>query len=128
MDCLDNLVASLSARGCPRDALRLVGFSQGACIVAEYICRHPQHYGGVAALTGGLIGPEGTTWSGDSLADTPILLATSDIDPWIPLARAEESRDVLTERGAVVDFRVYEGMDHIINDDEIAALRQLIIE
>jgi predicted esterase len=56
------------------------------------------------------------------------LLATSDIDPWIPLARAEESRDVLTERGAVVDFRVYEGMDHIINDDEIAALRQLIIE
>ena len=55
-----------------------------------------------------------------------ILYGTSNIDPWTPLQRAEESRDVLTLRGAVLDFRVYEDMDHIINDDEIAALRDLI--
>jgi len=54
------------------------------------------------------------------------LYGTSNIDPWIPLQRAEESRDVLTLRMAVLDFRVYEDMDRIINDDEIAALRDLI--
>ena len=126
MDCIEDLVGTLASKGCPREQLRLVGFSQGACVVLEYICRYPQRYGGVAALTGGLIGPQGTAWPGDSLQGTPVLLATSDIDPWIPLGRAEESRDVLAGRGANVDFRVYEGMDHTINGDEIDALRHLI--
>lgn len=126
MECIHKLVESLCPEICARDQLRLVGFSQGACVVAEYICRYPQRFGGVAVLTGGLIGPEGTKWAGASLEGTPVLLATSDIDPWVALSRVEESRDVLISRGANVDFRVYKGMDHTINAEEIDALRLLI--
>ena len=126
LECVDKLLQSLLAKGYAHKDLFLIGFSQGACVVAEYICRYPERYAGVGVFTGGLIGPAGTKWPGASLQGTPVLYGTSDIDPWIPLQRAEESRDVLGERGAVLDFRVYKDMDHIINDDEIAALRDLI--
>ncbi|HEU5229147.1 MAG TPA: phospholipase, partial [Ktedonobacteraceae bacterium] len=59
----------------------LLGFSQGACLSLEYIARNACLYGGVAGLSGGLIGPDGTPrdYQG-SLASTPIFLGCSDID------------------------------------------------
>ena len=80
----------------------------------------------MAILTGGLIGPPGTTWDGGSLEGTPIVLATSDVDDWVPLARTEETRDVFTARGGAVTWRVYEGMEHIINDDEVRLVGDLL--
>ena len=106
----------------------LIGFSQGACLLAEYVARHPARYGGVAVLTGGLIGPPGTTWDGPSLESTPILLATSDVDEWVPIGRVEETRTVLTERGADVRWRVYTGMEHVVNDDEVALVAEMLRE
>ena len=54
-----------SARRSPRSPPRvshsttcLLGFSQGACLTLEYAARHAQRYGGVVALSGGLIGPD----------------------------------------------------------------------
>ena len=126
LERVDQLVLQLQEAGHPRSEIFLVGFSQGACLLAEYVARHPGRYGGVAVLTGGLIGPPGTTWAGDSLEDTPILVATSDIDEWVPLARAVETRDALTARGASVTWREYQGMDHIINDDEITLVSELL--
>jgi phospholipase/carboxylesterase len=126
LERVDQLVTELVAGGRRRDRIALLGFSQGACLLAEYVSRHPCRYGGVAILTGGLIGPPGTTWDGPSLAGTPIVLATSDVDEWVPLDRASESRDVFGERGAEVSWTVYEGMDHIINDDEIRLVGELL--
>jgi predicted esterase len=126
LDRIDHLVGDLVAAGRSRSEIVLIGFSQGACLLAEYISRHPTRYGGVGVLTGGLIGPPGTTWQGASLDGTPIVIATSDIDDWVPLARAEETRDVFEARDAEVTWRVYEGMDHIINDDEIALVSELL--
>lgn len=128
LERIDQLVVQLEAAGRLRSQIFLLGFSQGACLLAEYISRHPGRYGGVAVLTGGLIGPPGTTWDGESLGGTPIVVATSDIDEWVPLARAEETRDVFEARGAAVTWRVYPGMEHIINDDEIALVSQLLAQ
>jgi phospholipase/carboxylesterase len=125
LDRIDQLVGELVAAGRSRSEIFLIGFSQGACLLAEYVSRHPARYGGVGVLTGGLIGPPGTTWHGASLDGTPIVIATSDIDDWVPLARAEETRDVFEARGADVTWRAYEGMDHIINDDEIMLISEL---
>jgi phospholipase/carboxylesterase len=126
LDRIDQLVGELEAAGRSRAEIFLLGFSQGACLLAEYISRHPARYGGVGVLTGGLIGPPGTTWQGASLDGTPIVIATSDIDEWVPLARAEQTRDVFENRGGAVTWRVYAGMDHIISDDEIALISTLL--
>ena len=55
-----------------------------------------------------------------------MVLATSDVDDWVPLARTEETLDVFTARGAEVTWRVYEGMEHIINDDEVRLVGDLL--
>ena len=53
------LIADVTARGIPRERVVLLGFSQGACLSSEFAVRNPGRYGGVMALSGGLIGPRG---------------------------------------------------------------------
>ena len=108
-----------------RERVVLVGFSQGACLASEYVARNAAvadttRYGGLAALSGGLIGPEGTPREyGGDLDDTPVFLGCSDVDPHIPVERVHVTRDTLADLGAAVDERVYEGMGHTVNRDEI---------
>lgn len=124
---LETIVADLLARGVPSERIALLGFSQGACLAAEFIARHPRRYGAVMALTGGLIGPPGTPrdYPG-SLAGTPVFLGAGDPDPHVPYERVQETAEVLTRMGAVVDLRRYPGMPHTINEDELEACRSLL--
>jgi len=120
------LVAEAVAGGVPESRVALVGFSQGACAILEYAARHPARYGAIIGLTGGLIGPPGTTWRGGSLAGTPVYLGTSDVDGWVPLPRVQESATVLADRCADVQLTVFEGMGHEICDEEVAAAARLL--
>jgi predicted esterase len=124
---IGSMVADLMTRGVPSEKIVLLGFSQGACLVSEFVARNPRRYGGAIALTGGLIGPDGTPrdYPG-SLAGTPVFLGTSDPDPHVPLARVKQTRDVLTRMGAAVEFRSYPGMPHTINEEELDAARALL--
>jgi predicted esterase len=124
---IESIVAELLGRGVAGERIFLLGFSQGACLTSEFIARHPRRYGGAIAFTGGLIGPPETPrdYPG-SLAGTPVFLGTSDPDPHVPIARVEETREVLDRMGASVDLRRYPGMPHTINEDEIDAARELI--
>lgn len=129
LSVLDHLVAELSARGIRPSRVVLVGFSQGACLTLEYAARHARRFGGIAGLTGGLIGPPGTEWAYEgSFAGTPILLGAGDPDPHVPWTRVEETAAIFESMGATVDLRRYPGMGHAINQDELAALRKLILE
>ena len=109
------------------ESLYFLGFSQGACLMLEYLTRHAIRYGGAFAYSGGLIGdkiyPE--NYSGQ-FAGTPILLGCSDVDPHIPLARVYASENILQERGADVSTRIYPGMGHTINSDEIEHTNRII--
>jgi len=124
---VESVVQRLLAAGIPSERLFLLGFSQGACLSLEFVARHPRRYGGVAALTGGLIGPDGTPrdYPG-SLEGTPVFLGTSDPDPHVPLTRVEESARVLERMGARVNLRTYPGMPHTINRDELDHVRALM--
>jgi len=124
---IDGLLSSLGEAGFPPERVVLLGFSQGACLGLEYAARHAHRYGGVVGLSGGLIGPDGTPrdYPG-SLAGTPVFLGCSDIDPHIPLARVRETTAVLRRLGAAVDERIYTGMGHLINEDEIRFVRGLL--
>ena len=118
---LDTLVAEVEAAGVPRERIVLLGFSQGACLTAEFAVRHAGRYGGLIVFSGGLIGPPGTTWdvAGD-FAGTPVFLGCSDVDAHVPKARVEESAAVFERMGAATTIRIYPGMGHLVNDDEIA--------
>lgn len=123
----DQLVAELLAGGLPAERLVLAGFSQGACLTAEYALRHPARYGGVILFTGGLIGPPGTTWEpAGSFGGTPIIIGGSTADPFVPAWRMRESAAVFRAMGAVVTERYYQGTDHLVSDEEIAAAQIIL--
>jgi predicted esterase len=124
---LGRAVARLTDAVLPTERVVVGGFSQGGCLATEYAARNATRYGGIVAFSGGLIGPEGTDFAYDgSLDGTPAFLGCSDIDPHIPLARVHETRDALDALGAEVDERIYEGMAHTVNADELEATRDLI--
>jgi predicted esterase len=79
------------------------------------------------AFSGGAIGPPGTTWNypGD-LSGTPVFFGCSDVDAHVPEARVRESAAVCERMGANVTTRIYPGMGHLVNDDEIASARALL--
>ena len=124
---VERLVTSLETRGIPAERIAIGGFSQGACLTLEFAARHPRPYRALLGLSGGLIGPPGTPRAYDgSLAGTSVFLGCSDVDPHIPLERVRESADVFERMGATVDARIYPGMGHLVNDDELAAVRALL--
>jgi predicted esterase len=121
------LVDTLGRQGVPPERMVIMGFSQGACLSLESAARHARPYAGVVALSGGLIGPPGTPRDYEgSFAGMPLFLGCSDVDAHIPLERVEESADVFTRMGAHVDKRIYPGMGHTINADELAAVSDLL--
>ena len=124
---LGHLVERLGSEGIPPERTVLLGFSQGACLTLEYAARNARRFGGVAGLSGGLIGPPGTPrdYSG-SFDGTPVFLGCSDRDPHIPLARVKETTEVLTRMGAQVTERIYPAMGHTVNEDELEHVRALV--
>lgn len=127
LDVVARTVATATVAGIPHERIVLLGFSQGACLALEYAARHARRWGGVIGLSGGLIGPDTTPrdYPG-SLDQTPVFLGCSDIDSHIPVERVYESARVLARLGAEVDKRIYPGMGHTVNRDEIDAGKALL--
>lgn len=127
LSVLESMVQDLSASRIPPERMILAGFSQGACLTLEFVARHPRRYGGVAGLTGGLIGPPGSLggYQG-SLDGTPVFLGSGDPDPHVPWTRVEETAVILGELGAQVATQRYPGRAHIISLDEINHLEAMV--
>jgi predicted esterase len=127
LSVLGSLVADIESAGINRDQIVMMGFSQGACLTTEFAIRNASRFGGFAAFSGGAIGPPGTKWDESGRFDgTPIFFGCSDVDPHIPEARVRDSSDVCARMGASVTTRIYPGMGHLVNDDEIAWARALL--
>lgn len=127
LEALGAVVAHLEANGIPAERVALLGFSQGACLASEYVARNARRYGGLVALSGGLIGPGGTPrdYPG-SLAGTPVFLGCSDVDAHIPKERVLESETVLARLGGAVTAKLYPGMGHTVNEDELEHARGIV--
>jgi len=120
LEVLDETVEEILAGGISSEQLYFLGFSQGACLTLEYVGRHARKYAGVIAFTGGLIGEElnVSRYQGD-FQQTPILITTGDPDPHVPLARVEESVQVLEKLGADIQLEVYKQKAHSISREEL---------
>jgi predicted esterase len=124
------LVARAATAGIPAARTAIAGFSQGACLALEFAARNPARYGAVIGLSGGLIGPPDQPRppapKAASLGGTPAFLGCGDRDGHIPEEVVRSSAEVLGGLGGAVDLRIYPGMGHTINEDEIAAVRALL--
>lgn len=145
---LGSLVERVLEAGVPSERLVLMGFSQGACLASEFARRNPRRYGAVVAYSGGVIGPMGTEWeipgptadddagnaagnaadadATGSLAGTPVFLGCSDVDHHIPVERVHETARVFEAMGAEVEKRIYPGMGHLVNRDEMSYVQGLL--
>lgn len=127
LERLASVVAQAEAAGVPRSRIVLCGFSQGACLASEFAIRHASRYGGLLIFSGGAIGAPGTEWTyGGTFEQTPVFLGCSDRDAHVPEARVRETADLFARMGAQVTLRIYPGMGHLVNDDEIAFAQQML--
>jgi predicted esterase len=120
LSVIGEVLEKIIAAGIPPERVLLLGFSQGACLALEYTARNAQRYGGIAGLSGALIGPEDARRNFQrSLADTPVFLGCSDVDIHVPKERVDQTAEVLGRMGGRVTERLYPGMDHSVNRDEM---------
>ena len=98
--CSSRSSTRIEAAGIPRSRIVLLGFSQGACLTAEFAVRHASRFGGVVVFSGGVIGPPGTRWDDAGRFDgTPVFLGCSDRDSHVPESRVIESARALRPHG-----------------------------
>lgn len=122
------LIQNCIDAGIPRDKVYLMGFSQGACLALEYAARNPARYGGVFALSGGIIGSdeEERTPTTTRLDGSPVFLGCSNVDPHIPVQRVRDSAEFMKGLGGTVLMKLYPLMGHTVNDDEINSVRMMM--
>jgi len=120
-------IMHLNDSGIPTEKIVLLGFSQGACLATEFAARHPLRYGGIIGLSGGLIGDEvdPQNYSG-SLSQTPVFLGCSNNDPHIPRERVDLTAQIFEQLEALVTKRIYKGMGHTVNEDEIEQINKML--
>lgn len=104
-----------------------LGFSQGACLMLEFLARYPGTYGGIFGLSGGLIGPDGTPRDYEgTFGQTPVFLGCSDRDSHIPKERVLETDAVYSRMGALVQTKLYPNGPHTITDDELSLVNRVL--
>lgn len=126
---LGYILKELKEADIPDEKIYWFGFSQGACLALEFTARNATKYGGVFALSGGLIGNTiDKSHYKKQFKGTPIFLGCSDTDPHIPVDRIHETAEVLKELGAEVRKEIYPGMGHVINKEELAIINETLLQ
>ena len=114
---VEDMIAAERGRGMQK--VVLAGFSQGGAIVLQTALRHPERLDGVLALSTYL--PLNATLEAErsaASAGVPIFMAHGQYDDIIPLARAEQSRQILERLGYKVEWHEYP-MPHSVCPEEI---------
>jgi len=112
-----------------RPPVVVLGFSQGACLLTEYLLRDQPRLAGAVLHTGGYLGPEEREWDttpGRGLSHLVVEMFTAQEDAWVPLHRVEATSTALRALGATVELTVYDDPDHHLNDDSIAMIRRYL--
>lgn len=124
---IDQVIDAVASAGLEPKAVMVAGFSQGACLSLEYAARGSRPIGAVAGFSGGLIGPPDQARPPmTDVQDLPVFIGSGTVDDHVSPDLVRQSARRFEEAGARVDLRIYEGMTHTINDDEVQAVREMI--
>jgi predicted esterase len=124
---MDAIEGAITAAGVPDDRLVLAGFSQGACLIADFVARGgPRRYAGVGILTGSLIGAESERATPDAAPGLPMVFTCGRHDEWIPIDDARATADVFARAGAATSFVELDDRVHHVSDAAVDALRALL--
>ena len=124
---IDEVIDTATNAGIPNEKIILGGFSQGAMLSLEYASRNRREIGGVIAFSGSIIGPVDQPYElSRDVTGLPMFIGCGTNDSWIPASAAQNSAELFSEGGAEVDIRIYDGMEHMINEDEVKAAAALI--
>jgi len=127
LEIIHNVVVAIQQNGIEKENIYFLGFSQGACLALEFTARNAAKYGGIVALTGGLIGDKvyENHYKGN-FENTPIFIGTSDPDFHVPVGRVNETEALLKKMGAFVTKKIYANMGHTISQDEINLANEFV--
>lgn len=124
---VDQIANTVRKRGLSDQQIVFGGFSQGACLAAEYVARNARKFAGLFVFSGALIGPKGMPRNYQGTLDSmPVFIGGSDVDPWVPYDLIQDSVQTLEQLDAQVDFQTYPGMAHTVNQDEIDRVRDIL--
>jgi len=123
---LSEIVTDINNQGISSNNIYFLGFSQGACLMLEFITRNAKKWGGAIAFTGGLIGDKIYTenYKGD-FEGTKIFIGSSNSDEHVPAERVYATTNILKNMHAAVTEKMYDNMGHTINNDEIETANKL---
>jgi phospholipase/carboxylesterase len=128
LGAIDAAVQYVQDSQVPVERIALAGFSQGACLVAEFLATDTRPFAAAAILTGGVFGSDEEIGPlPRSLDGMPIIVTGHYDDEWVPVPRVEETARLLHEAGGKVRMTIHDDPHHQINDDEVAAVRDLLL-
>jgi phospholipase/carboxylesterase len=129
LEILNDLLKEIISKGITPGNIYFTGFSQGACLTAEFVTRNASRFGGVVLFTGGLIGDKIYTenYKGD-FAGTPVFIGTGNPDAHVPVERVNETSKIMEKMNAAVTVKVYDNRPHSISQDEIKTANKLIFK
>ncbi len=111
----------IEGEGLAAEKVLVGGFSQGACVVAEYLARGGPRPMAILLLSGALPGPDDLVRPPRAdLAGVPAFVTGSHADPYMPAARVAATAEWLRAGGAEVHLTLFEDRLHTIDESEIA--------
>ena len=114
------LLAREKSRGIGASRIVLAGFSQGGAIALQAGLRHGERLAGIMALSTYVpLADRLANEASPANRGVPIFMAHGTAAPMIPLARAQESRDLLLRQGYALEWSEYR-MQHSVCPQEIA--------
>jgi phospholipase/carboxylesterase len=116
---VEALIAQEKARGIPASRIILAGFSQGCAMTLQTGLRHPEPLAGLMCLSGYVpLADKISNERSEASLKTPIFMVHGQHDGVIPIARAQQSRDLLKALGYSVEWHDYY-MQHSLCQEEV---------
>jgi len=112
--------------GIPANRIVLAGFSQGACLLADFIARQPRPYAAAGLLTGALIGARDELTPLPPLDGLPVVMVSSRHDDWVSMDAVCATARAFEAAGARVDVRVLDNREHLIAPAAVESVREIV--